>query len=206
MPREEGKSEKETGRIEAFSDGVFAIATTLLALDLKVPEVKSLTPQALAQALWAKWPNYIIFLISFSTILIMWVYHHRLFQALKRANTWLLFSNGFLLLLTTAVPFPTALVGTYLMTPAAPVACATYAGFFVLINFSYNLLWWMVIRQQTGYHWRRITFNRSMLFTLLGFPCYLIAVVAAFWYPLLSITICGLLWVVWAFTAPAQRV
>ena len=202
----EEKSEKETGRVEAFSDGVFAIAITLLALDLKVPEVKSLTPLALAQALWAKWPSYVIFLISFATILIMWVYHHRLFQSLKRADTWLLFSNGFLLLLITAVPFPTALAGTYLTTPAAPVACATYAGFFVLINLSYNLLWWMVLRQQTGYHWRRTTLNWSIVCTLLGLPCYLLATAVAFWHPLLSIIICALLWLVWAITAPAQRI
>ena len=129
---------------------MFAIAITLLVLDLKVPSLTSVSPAALAEALWAGWPSYLTFVLSFATILIMWIYHHRLFQAVRRAETVLLFSNGLLLLLVTAVPFPTALVAAYLTTPAAPVACATYAGFFVLIDLAYNLLWWVVPRQQVG--------------------------------------------------------
>ena len=104
----------------------------------------------LAAALGSKWPNYLTLVISFATILIMWVYHHNLFKAAKKSEPLLLFSNGLLLLLVTMVPFPTALVGAYLTTPAASVACATYAGFFVLIDSAYNLLWWVVSRQQSG--------------------------------------------------------
>ncbi|HYK85782.1 MAG TPA: TMEM175 family protein [Ktedonobacteraceae bacterium] len=77
------RNEGGTNRLEAFSDGVFAIAITLLVLDLKVPPVASLKdvrPAALAQALWVGWPIYLTFVLSFATILIMWVYHHSLFQ------------------------------------------------------------------------------------------------------------------------------
>jgi uncharacterized membrane protein len=66
-----------TRRLEAFSDGVFAIAITLLALELRVPELPTITPQALAAALAAQWPTYLSFLLSFVTLLIAWIYHHR---------------------------------------------------------------------------------------------------------------------------------
>ena len=195
-----------TSRLEAFSDGVFAIAITLLVLDLKVPSVQPAEPAALAEALGKGWPSYLTFLLSFATILIMWVYHHRLFQSVRRSETRLLFSNGFLLLLVTAVPFPTALVGAYLTTPAASVACATYAGFFALIDLGYNLLWLVVAGQQPGFRLRGNRIPTSMLTSFLGLPCYLIAMVIAFWIPVLTIAICGALWVVWAVTAPREPV
>lgn len=198
-PQQEGS----TARLEAFSDGVFAIAITLLVLDLKVPsDLSPITPLTLATALASRWPNYLTLGISFATILIMWVYHHNLFKSAKKPEPLLLFSNGLLLLLVTVVPFPTALVGAYLTTPAASVACATYAGFFVLIDTAYNLLWWVVSRQQPGDRGRGIHLSKSVLFSLLGFPCYLIATVVAFWSPLLTLFICGALWIVWAITIP----
>ncbi len=203
---QENTTQKEggTARLEAFSDGIFAVAITLLVLDLKVPTLTSVSPAALAQALWARWPNYLTFVISFATILIMWVYHHNLFKSVKQPEKLLLFSNGLLLLLVTLVPFPTALVGAYLTTPAASVACATYAGFFVLIDSAYNLLWWVVYRQQPEDHVRETRLPRSRLISLLGLPCYLIATVAAFWSPILSLGICGALWIVWAITEPRR--
>jgi uncharacterized membrane protein len=197
-PQKEGG----TARLEAFSDGVFAIAITLLVLNLKVPSLNPVDPGALATALVGGWPTYLTLVLSFATILIMWVYHHNLFKAAKQPEPVLLFSNGLLLLLVTLVPFPTALVGAYLTTPAATVACATYAGFFVLINSAYNLLWWAVSRQQPRDRVRGRRFSRSMLILLLGFPCYLIATGVAFWRPMLTLFMCGALWIVWAITAP----
>src|SRR5436853_5857336 len=121
--------EKETGRIEAFSDGVFAVAITLLVFDLQVPPPGE-TPSVatLGIALLNKWPFYLAFITSFATILIMWASHHSIFKLVYRSNTPFLVANGFLLLLVTAVPFPTSLVAEYLTTPAAALACAIYAG------------------------------------------------------------------------------
>ncbi len=202
-PHEEApQQEGGTARLEAFSDGIFAVAITLLVLDLKVPNLTSVSPAALAEALWVRWPNYLTFVISFATILIMWVYHHNLFKAAKKPEPLLLFSNGLLLLLVTIVPFPTALVGAYLTTSAASVACAIYAGFFVLVDSAYNLLWWAVSRQRPRDRLQGRRFSMSMLISLLGFPCYLIATAVAFWSPLLTLFICGALWIVWAMTLP----
>ena len=200
----ETKIEKDTGRVEAFSDGVFAIAITLLGLNLlalKLPEAPSATNGNLLKALENGWPTYLTYLLSFATILIMWVYHHRMFKIIVRAETALLFANGFLLLLVAAVPFPTALVGNYLRTPAASIACAVYAGFFVLICLAYNLLWWVLARQPACLA-RGTRLPLSRFFTMLGLPCYLIALLAAFWLPILTICICAVLWIVWALTAP----
>ena len=63
-------------RLEGFSDGIFAISITLLALTLHVPEPSILDPHALAVALAAQWPTYLTFVLSFVTVLIAWVYHH----------------------------------------------------------------------------------------------------------------------------------
>src|SRR5690349_4976311 len=117
--------EKETGRLESFSDGVFAVAITLLVIDLKVPQVdvNAASPSLeLARALLKQWPSYLTFVTSFATILIMWVNHHNLFKLIQRTDTHFLFINGLLLLLVTSVPFPTALVSQYLTSSAASVA------------------------------------------------------------------------------------
>ncbi|MGZ3601050.1 MAG: TMEM175 family protein [Ktedonobacterales bacterium] len=191
-----------TRRLEAFSDAVFAIAITLLALNLQVPVLTIVTPQKLVEDLAAKWPTYLSFVLSFVTLLIAWVYHHRLLQGAKHAGTGILHINGVLLLIVSSVPFPTALLGAYLTTPAASVVAAMYAGYIGVLNFTYNLLWWVVVRQQRRNYpqgWRLPT---SMILSYLGFPCYLVAVGIAFWSPLATLAICGTLWVVWTIMAP----
>jgi uncharacterized membrane protein len=122
---------RQTARIEAFSDGVFAIAITLLALDLRVPHVEPVTASGLANAILDKWPAYFAFVLSFATILIMWINHHARMAWVQRVDGLLIFSNGLVLLMIAALAFPTALVGEYLTGPAGTTAVATYA-FFVL--------------------------------------------------------------------------
>lgn len=201
-------SEKETGRLEAFSDGVFAVAITFLAFNLKVPALDGpITGSKLAAALFDQWPSYASFLISFATILIMWVSHHNLFKLIHKTDNVFIFANGFLLLMVTVVPFPTGLVGAYLLTDGASVACATYAGIFVVISLAYNLLWWSVVYRRSliradvpGAQILIITRNYA-----LGLPSYLLATVLAFWVPLLSMGLCAMLWIFWALTTSDQK-
>jgi len=139
---------KETGRLEGFSDGVFAIAIALLALELKVPQVTPSSPD-LASALAAQWPSYFAFVTSFFTVLLMWVHHHVIFRLVHRTDITLLFANGFLLMLVTVVPFPTAVVAEYLRTPAAPSAVTMYAGVFALISVAFHLVLMASFRKHT---------------------------------------------------------
>ena len=133
----------ETARIEAFSDGVFAIAITLLILDLHVPQ-----PSAghLAGALLRQWPTYLAFLISFAFIGIMWVNHHRLFNHIRRSDNTLMFLNLLLLFGVSVVPFPTALLAAHYYTPDRAVAAAVFNGTYVLIAIFFNVLWFHAVK------------------------------------------------------------
>ena len=131
---------KETGRIEAFSDGVFAVAITLLALDLKVPHDMA-DGRSLGRALLAQWPSYLAFVTSFATIGIMWINHHRLFTHIRRTDNTLLVLNGLLLLGVTFVPFPTAVVAEYIPRPAGQAAAVLFSGTYTVLAVMFNLLW-----------------------------------------------------------------
>jgi uncharacterized membrane protein len=133
-------SAEETGRVEAFSDGVFAIAMTLLVLDMKVPRDLA-QGWTLAHALAGQWPTYLAFVTSYVTILIMWVNHHRLFTHIGRLDDRLLFANGLLLLGIVVVPFPTALVAEYLGRAGQTTAALVYNGTFIAIAICFNLVW-----------------------------------------------------------------
>lgn len=130
----------ETGRVEAFSDGVLAIVITLLVLELQVP--RGLTSEAaLGAALAHEWPAYFAFLTSFATVGIMWVNHHRLFTLIGRVDHWLLMLNLLLLLTICVVPFPTAIVAEYLGSEGARTATLVLGGVFVLTAIVFNALW-----------------------------------------------------------------
>jgi uncharacterized membrane protein len=139
--------EKETQRLEAFSDGVFAIAITLLVLEMKVPHEAG---AALGQALLADWPSYLGFVTSFAVIGIMWVNHHRIFRLLARIDHLLLILNGVLLLGVTFVPYPTAVLASYLGHPGDKVAAMFYSGTFVLIAIMFNVLWRYMSSRRAG--------------------------------------------------------
>ena len=199
---------KETGRLEAFSDGVFAVAITLLVFSLQVPTLdRPYTSARLISLLLMHWPSYLAFCVSFATILIMWISHHVMFKLIDRSDTLFLFANGFLLLLVTVVPFPTQLIATYLLTPAAPVVCAIYAGLFLTINLIYNLLWWLAAYQShlLKDHVSPVLIRTRSRNYASGVPCYLLALVLAFWNPAVSIGICSILWLFWAFTTYERK-
>jgi uncharacterized membrane protein len=129
----------ETSRVEAFSDGVFAIAITLLILDVHVPTGPT---GSLGSALARQWPTYVSFLISFAFIGIMWVNHHRLFNHIRRSDNLLMFLNLLLLLGVTVVPFPTALLANRYPFPAdRTVAAAVFNGTYFCIAICFNVLW-----------------------------------------------------------------
>lgn len=193
--------EKETGRIEAFSDGVFAIAVTLLVLELHVPELKGGdTPVQLLEALKMQWPGYIAFIISFFSIFIIWVNHHKVFKQIYRRNTGLMFANGLILFLVSLVSYPSALLARFFLTDSKQLSVTIYTGLFVLINLAFNLLWQQATLDKKllrpGISDAAIRQLRNNY--LYGFPTYLAAFVVSFFYPDLALGICVLLWIFWA--------
>src|SRR2546426_11283220 len=105
--------DRETARVEAFSDGIFGIAMTLLILEFRTPDVPPGAADARRQliaALLGLWPSAVAFLLSFGTVLIMWINHYGLFKHAHGADNRLFFANGFLLLMVTFLPFPTAVL------------------------------------------------------------------------------------------------
>jgi uncharacterized membrane protein len=203
--------EKETGRIEAFSDGVFAIAVTLLVLELKVPQLAEDAGSAeLWSALLSRWPSYAAYLVSFVTILIVWVNHHRLFTIIHRSDSRFLFLNGALLLVVTTIPFPTALLAEFLQKPSASVACAIYSGAFVLLALAFNGFWRYAsyrnrLLARTVTDAQVAAISRSFLF---GPISYIVAFALAFVNVYASFGLCMLLAIYWAvagFERAAER-
>ncbi len=138
--------EKETGRIEAFSDGVFAVAITLLVLNIKIPGLDLSAAQLPDDTnLWItlghEWPMLAAYGTSFATIGVMWLNHHKLFVHIKRTDTVLLLINLLLLLIIVFIPVPTALLAEYLVRLDLHAAAVLYSSTFLVMATCFNLLW-----------------------------------------------------------------
>jgi TMEM175 potassium channel family protein len=136
--------DKETSRLEAFSDGVFAVAITLLVLNIKPPPDNILIGGGLGfwKELGGQLPALLAFVTSFFTIGIMWINHHRLFNLIKRTDTGLLLFNLMLLLVIVFIPYPTALLAQqYALNPEVHDAALLYSGTNVILAICFNLLW-----------------------------------------------------------------
>jgi uncharacterized membrane protein len=132
----------ETGRIEAFSDGVFAIAITLLVLDVHVPLRGDLSNQSLWSALGDRWTNYLSFLMSFLIVAVVWANHRTMFIFIRRADHALVVLNTLLLLNVVTLPFCAALLGEYIDVPRErQTALIIYTGALVVGGIFYNALW-----------------------------------------------------------------
>ncbi len=121
------KAERETGRVEAFSDAVFAIAITLLMLDLRLPSgSENASNQELFDELIRLWPQYLAFVTSFAFIGVIWINHHRVFTLIRRIDAPLLLLNLLLLFGVTVLPFPTSVLADHLGGPGEQVAALVY--------------------------------------------------------------------------------
>lgn len=133
---------RETNRLEAFSDGVIAIAITLLVIDIHVPALASTDD---GRALWSHlrdlWPSYLGYLISFVVIGIMWANHHNIFRHIDRVDHYLILINTLFLLFVCFIPFPTGLVAEYLGHDGEKTSVIVYTGWFFATALVYNLLW-----------------------------------------------------------------
>ena len=178
-------------RLEAFSDGVFSIAITLLVLEIHVPPIDDLTtPGAILDDFAAHWPSFLGYIISFLTIGNAWINHHNLFRLVGRVSHGVLIANLLLLLAVGFMPFPTALLADTLGRPTEQIGVVVYAGTFAFTAVMYNLLWYQVKRVlRPGAPASAVdAINRSYR---LGPPMSAAALVIAFVNPALGITVIG---------------
>jgi uncharacterized membrane protein len=174
-------------RIETFSDGVLAIAATLLVLEFSVHDAGN----HLGRDLLHLWPSYLAYVTSFLTIGIIWINHHYCLQTMVRADRTLMFINLILLLIVAFVPFPTKLVAQYLQQPGQQAAVFAYDATFVLMAIVYNT-WWRYA--STGRRLIDPDVPDSAVRAITrafrpGVPMYVAALLVAFVSPLASVVV-----------------
>ena len=184
----------DRARLEAFSDGVFAVAITLLALDLAVEGPGH--GSTLLHQLGHRWPAYAAYVVSFFVIGVLWVNHHSLFGQVARVDRPLLFANLFLLLFVVAIPFITSTLAEYLPEGGqdATVAAVLYAVVMEGTGLSFSLMFVHVVR--AGLLTVPLTpeASRSAIVRFgLGGVAYLVAIAGAFlWAPFVLVVAGGI--------------
>jgi uncharacterized membrane protein len=177
-------------RVETFSDGVFAIAITLLILEVRVPAGREL-----GSGLLDIWPSYLAYATSFLTIGIIWINHHAMLRRIKAIDHEILILNLLLLLCVGLLPFTTALMAAYLKeSEGETLAAAIYAGSFLLMSVVFAAMNWTILFRkdhllagQIDAATRRTIITRGVA----GLLPYLAATILAVLSPYVSLAICG---------------
>jgi uncharacterized membrane protein len=174
-----------TARLEAFSDGIFAIAITLLILEVRVPEAHS--AGALWRALGAQWPSYAGYALSFLIIGIMWSNHSHIFRLIARSDHMLGMINLLLLMTIAFLPYPTAVLAHYINDEATRgPATAFYSGAILITAIPWSWLWMHALRaglvEAPDDERERVTASFR-----LGWLPWLVTTVLAFFAPMLAL-------------------
>lgn len=186
-------------RLEAFCDGVFAIAITLLVIDIRIPATAKINNTAdLWLALKHIAPSIFTFLLSFGVILITWVNHHNHLRLINKSSGSFLYANGFLLLTVAFIPFPTSLMGDYLFTDHAAPAVILYNAVLTL-----QAIGWVLI-SQTAFKNKlaksekaNLDIHKNGKFGYFAFGLYGLCTVLAIWFPLAIALFTTLSWIFW---------
>lgn len=188
-----------TNRLEAFSDGVFAIAITLLVLEISVPEPGS---GKLSHELATQWPSYAAFFISFLTIGIIWINHHAMLRRLRVADHSILIWNLFLLMTVSILPFTTALMAAYLKeSEGEGLAAGIYSGSFLLMGVVFAGMNRHILFRRPQFLAEEVDERvrlRTLRLAALGVVPYLFAVALAPVSPYISLGICAALAIYYA--------
>jgi len=184
----------ETNRLEAFSDGVFAIVVTLLVLDLKEP---AHSPGQLLAALARQWPAYLAYFASFAYVAVIWLNHHQTFVGIQRVNRGVHFANFALLFTTALIPFPTAVLSrTFIAgidSSDAHTAVGLYAGVAASMCASWLLLYHQVHRHRDRLVQEEVDrerFGTERARAIIGIVAYLTAgVLGTLWLPAIALVV-----------------
>ena len=178
--------EKQTTRLEAFSDGVFAIAITLLILEIKLPGAEDLKTENLSTYLLHQWPKYFAYIFSFMVLGVYWTNHHYLYKLYMRTDHWFNMLNVLFLMTIAFLPFPSAILGEYIHEPEhfGP-AVRFYA-----LGISMPAVVWLVSWLYASHKKRLIDHRLSEPFIkvltrqfILSNLLYVVAIVLSFYYP-----------------------
>jgi uncharacterized membrane protein len=186
-------------RLEALSDGVFAIAMTLLILDVKLPSPERIasTPE-LWRALGRLAPAAFAFVLSFGVILITWVNHHAYMKLVSATTASFLYANGFLLLAVVSIPFPTGLLGDFLWTDHAAPAVALYNAVLAMAALGWVLVGntaldnHLVIDERSE---AAVRDGRKNGYLAVGL--YSLLAITALWFPVTAAILTTLTWIFW---------
>lgn len=201
--------EKDTGRIEAFSDGIFAVAITLLALEIGVDirgiqahhSLETTTNKELFNALLAEWPPFFAYFNSFASVLLMWMAHHQIFKFIRTTNTQLILVNGLLLLLVALVPFPTKTLGEFIGSSAEKMAILFYTLNSVLISAAY-VFFIYAAKAKNGRLFMPQTaqpaVDQMTKGLWIGFLLNLSIFIIAFFIPVFALILNFCMWIFWA--------
>jgi uncharacterized membrane protein len=189
----------DNSRLEAFSDGVFAIAMTLLIIDIKIPsEDRIQTSNDLWMALLHIAPSIATFILSFTIILITWVNHHAGFKLIKGSSGSFIYANGFLLLTIVILPFPTGLLGESILTGHAAPAVILYNLVMALQAVAWITMFRAALRNglaKSESAKQAILQNRK--FGYYAIVVYTTLAIIAFWFPLAIAIATTLIWGFW---------
>ena len=195
-------------RLEAFSDGVIAVAITLLALDLHVPDPA--TPGTLAHHLGNQWPNYAAYVVSFLTIGIIWINHHAMLRRVLGIDHAILLHNLVLLLTIVVLPFSTSLMAEYLKASHGQnLDAAVWGGSFLVMSIAFFVMQrHLLIAKQHLLHEHITPELRSWVLrrNAVGLLPYAIATAAAILSPYLTLAICAAVAVFYALPATTSDV
>ena len=201
--------DNDTGRIEAFSDGVFAIAITLLIIEIGVPHLEDEPPgTTLPQALVGLWPSYLGYVISFLQIGVIWANHHNRFRFIERSDHGLLFLNILFLMCVAFIPFPTALLAEYLERTASEreTAGVIYAGTLAVTAVFFTLLWLYAVANRLVDRNLDPSLVRAMTRRyLLGTVAYLLVFVLAYVNVAASLILIVILALLFVLPEPGDR-
>lgn len=197
-------ADRETDRLEAFSDGVFAFAMTLLVLNLGINlDLSKADPVQLRAALWDLKYEFGALALTFGTVYILWMSHHALFRRVRHIDGLVLFANGLFLFLIATSAIPTRVLAQAVGGSAGNFAAGLYATFFLLVTTSFFLLGQALARSQrrgpnahTDLQLRQVRRRTSF-----GFALYLVAAGASFVSKWITLLICALLWAFWGWVA-----
>jgi len=191
---------KSLVRLAAFSDGVFAIAITLLILEIKVPPIDSIhSTSDLVDSIFHLWPSFFAFLYSLGGILVQWIFHHNILNLLDKTSRPFLYTNGFLLLTIVFFPFPTAFLAEYINTDYAMPAIVFY-GSVSVIN---ALAWFLFYRSlDKPKALRTSAFSNELLNKIKksnysSLVIYTTTTVLAVWFPYIALIINVAVWLIW---------